>query len=118
MKISNIKYIALGIIAAALSFQACSDDEHYDVVGNPNNLVYFKTMGDAVTTCTVTHTPVGDFGEVNAKFSVAIQRAASRDTKVTRSSMTIILSTTPSIRQCPKVLSTLRNSLSLLPRTQ
>lgn len=83
MKISNIKYIALGIIAAALSFQACSDDEHYDMVGNPNNLVYFKSMGDATTTCTVTHTPVGDFGEVSAKFSVAIQRAASRDTKVT-----------------------------------
>ena len=83
MKISNIKYIALGIIAAVLSFQACSDDEHYDVVGNPNNLVYFKSMGDATATCTVTHTPVGEFGEVNAKFSVAIQRAASRDTKVT-----------------------------------
>ena len=83
MKFSRIKYMALAVMAAALCFQSCSDDEHYDVVGNPNNLVYFKTVGGPVATCTVTHTPVGDFGEVKASFNVAIQRSNSSTTKVT-----------------------------------
>lgn len=83
MKLSRIKYMAMAVVAAALCLQSCSDDEHYDVVGNPNNLVYFKTVGDPVATCTVTHTPVGDFGEVKASFNVAIQHANSSDTKVT-----------------------------------
>lgn len=83
MKLSRIKYMAMAVVAAALCLQSCSDDEHYDVVGNPNNLVYFKTVGDPVATCGVTHTPVGDFGEVKASFDVAIQHANSSDTRVT-----------------------------------
>ncbi len=84
MKISNInRYLAPCLLLGALFLQACSNDDTYDVVGNPNNLVYFKTTGDATTTCTVTHTPVGEFGEVKAEFNVAIQRATSSNTTVT-----------------------------------
>lgn len=84
MKILNInRYLAPGMLLVALLFQACSSDETYDVVGNPDNLVYFRTIGDAVTTCTVTHTPAGEFGEVKASFNVAIQRAANCNTTVT-----------------------------------
>ena len=83
MKIT-IKYAVLSLLAVAgITMTSCSDDERYDVVGNPNNLVYFKANADNTFTGTVAHTPVGDFGGVSAKFPVCIQRAASCDTKVT-----------------------------------
>lgn len=71
---------------------ACSDDENYDVKGNPDNLVYFKANAENTFTGTVTHTPVGDFGEVKAAFPVRILRPASRDTKVTASIDTTLIS--------------------------
>ena len=83
MKI-NIKYAALSLLAVAgITMTSCSDDESYDVYGNPNNLVYFQANADNTFTGTVAHTPVGDFGGVDAKFPVRILRAASCDTKVT-----------------------------------
>lgn len=83
MKI-NIKYAALSLLAVAgITMTSCSDDESYDVYGNPNNLVYFQANADNTFTGTVAHTPVGDFGGVDAKFPVRILRPASCDTKVT-----------------------------------
>ena len=83
MKI-NIKYAALSLLAVAgITMASCSDDESYDVYGNPQNLVYFKANADNTFTGTVAHTPVGDFGGVDAKFPVRILRPASCDTKVT-----------------------------------
>lgn len=38
-----IKSAALGVLAVAgITMTSCSSDTVYDVVGNPNNLVYFK----------------------------------------------------------------------------
>ena len=65
-----------------LLLSSCSDDEHYDVVGNPNNLVYFKANADNTFQGMVIHTPVGDFGDINAKFPVRIQRPARQETHV------------------------------------
>ena len=66
MKI-NIKYAALSLLAVAgITMASCSDDESYDVYGNPQNLVYFKANADNTFTGTVAHTPVGDFGGVDA----------------------------------------------------
>lgn len=80
----NIKYAVLSLLAVAgITLTSCSSDEVYDVVGNPNNLIYFKANADNTFTGTVAHTPVGDFGSLNAKFPVLIQRAVSQDTKVT-----------------------------------
>lgn len=83
MKI-NMKYALLGLLAVAgMTMTSCSDDETYDVVGNPNNLIYFKANATNTFTGVVTHTPAGDFGSLTAKFPVRVQRAVSKDTKVT-----------------------------------
>ncbi|MCR5131636.1 MAG: DUF1735 domain-containing protein [Prevotella sp.] len=68
---------------AALTLTSCSDDEKYDVVGNPNNLVYFKANAENTFTGMIIHTPVGDFGDIAAKFPVRILRPATQDTHVT-----------------------------------
>lgn len=80
----NIKYAVLGLMAVAgMTLTSCSSDETYDVVGNPDNLIYFKANADNMFTGTVSHTPVGDYGDLSAKFPVMIQRAVTKDTKVT-----------------------------------
>lgn len=45
---------------------SCSDDEHYDFPGDPDNKVYIKTGG--TTEFTITHTPVSD--ATNFEFEV------------------------------------------------
>ena len=82
MKI-NIKYAVLSLLAVAgITMTSCSSDDRYDIVGNPNNLVYFMTRSNNTFTGTVAHTPVGDFGSVNAEFEVKVQRAISQDADV------------------------------------
>lgn len=82
-KTMNIfRAMALAVIATA-AFTACSDDETYDVMGNPDNLVYFKANADNTFRGTVVHTPVGHFGALKAVFPVRIQRPAAHDTRVT-----------------------------------
>ena len=70
------------LLLASSLFVACSDDEQYDVVGNPDNLVYFKANADNTFHGMVIHTPVGDFGDINAKFPVRILRPARQNTQV------------------------------------
>lgn len=82
MKI-NIKYAVLSLLAVAgVTMTSCSSDEHFDVVGNPNNLVYFKTNTGNVFTGTIAHTPVGDFGSLDASFTVKLQRAVETSATV------------------------------------
>jgi len=79
-----LKHFVYSLVAiAALTLTSCSDDEKYDVVGNPDNLVYFKANAENTFTGMVIHTPVGDFGDISAKFPVRILRPATRDTHVT-----------------------------------
>lgn len=88
MKI-NTYILGLLAVAGLFSFQSC-DDESYDVVGNPDNLIYFPPKGQfnntsaAVETFTVVSTPVGYFGdEVYAKFGVSATRPMDGSATVT-----------------------------------
>lgn len=74
---------ACSLLLTSSLLTSCSDDEKYDIVGNPNNLVYFKANAENTFKGTVIHTPVGDFGDIAAKFPVRILRPANRDTRVT-----------------------------------
>ena len=82
MKVIKIKYIIFGLCAIVFSLSSCSSDKDYDVKGNPDNLVYFKANANNTLNCSVIHTPVGDFGDVDAKFAVKIQRPASLNTTI------------------------------------
>lgn len=78
-----IKSAALSVLAVAgITMASCSSDTVYDVVGNPNNLVYFKANANNTFTGTVAHTPVGDFGSLKGEFPVKVQRAPSQNCKV------------------------------------
>lgn len=88
MKI-NKYFLGLLTVAGLFSFQSC-DDESYDVVGNPDNLIYFPSKGQldnvsaAVETFTVVSTPVGYFGdEIYAKFGVSATRPMDGTATVT-----------------------------------
>ena len=74
--------LLFSLCLSVLLFASCSDDEQYDVVGNPNNLVYFKANAENTFQGMVVHTPVGDFGDINAKFPVHILRPARQNTQV------------------------------------
>ncbi|MCH4147693.1 MAG: DUF1735 domain-containing protein [Prevotella sp.] len=79
----NIKYILMILLGlTTIAFTSCSDSETYDVCGNPNNLVYLSANSTNTFNCAVVHTPVGDFGDIDAKFPVKIQRAATANTEV------------------------------------
>ncbi|MCI1779490.1 MAG: DUF1735 domain-containing protein [Bacteroidales bacterium] len=75
MKTINFKYIVPCLFAVAFLFSSCSDKD--------NNLVYFKANVNNTLESMVTHTPIGDFGTVNAKFPVRIQRPAASSLTVT-----------------------------------
>ena len=75
-------WLLLLLAPCSLLLTSCSDDEQYDVVGNPDNLVYFKANADNTFHGMVIHTPVGDFGDINAKFPVRILRPARQNTQV------------------------------------
>ena len=61
-------FLGMALIAGALVFTAC-DEETYDIVGNPNNLIYIRS-GAALPTYEVQQTPVGTFGAFVAEFTV------------------------------------------------
>ena len=100
MKKINLRYIVLSVIAVtALSLQSCSNNDSYDVVGNPNNLFYIKANSSSSVSSpntlayTVTHTPVGDFGEFSAKFPVRCLRPSSGNAIVKAEIDTSLIST-------------------------
>ena len=82
IKIFQKAWLLLLLAPCSLLLTSCSDDEQYDVVGNPDNLVYFKANADNTFHGMVIHTPVGDFGDINAKFPVRILRPARQNTQV------------------------------------
>lgn len=83
MKKNFFKCLAYSLTAAiALTFGACSSDEHFNVTGNPDNLVYLHLSGDNIRSFKVIHTPVSHIGAFDAKFPVNILRAAGTPTTV------------------------------------
>lgn len=82
----NIKYnfLVLSFIAfTGLFMSSCSNDESFDVKGNPDNLIYLKANEDNTFSGVVCHTPIGDFDNLNAAFPILVQRAVTKDTKIT-----------------------------------
>lgn len=79
------KYImaSLSVAMLAFGFASCSDDETYDVVGNPDNLVYFGAGNDNTKSVDVIKTPSGAIEDVNVKLPVKILRQATSDVSVT-----------------------------------
>lgn len=79
------KYIITGLYAAALAFgfASCSDDETYDVVGNPDNLVYFGAGNDNTKSIDVIKTPSGALEDMDVKLPVKILRQTTSDVSVT-----------------------------------
>jgi len=70
------KYIMASLSAAVLAFgfASCSDDDQYDVVGNPDNLVYFGAGNNNIKEVDVVNTPIGALEEVSVKFPIKILR--------------------------------------------
>ena len=62
---------------------ACSDDEKYDVYGNPDNLIYFS-MSDISNprTFSIAKTPVGNFGGFTTQYPVFCTRMMSKESTV------------------------------------
>lgn len=52
------KLLGLLLLLTGSLLTACSDDEHYDFPGDPDNKVYIKAIGSSEFT--ITHTPVSD----------------------------------------------------------
>lgn len=68
---SIMKKILFGfaLLMTAVGFTACSEEETYDVVGNPNNLIYIRD-GASLPVYEVQLTPVGTFGAFTAEMTV------------------------------------------------
>lgn len=79
------KYIltTLSVAMLALGFASCSDDETYDVVGNPDNLVYFSAGTNNTKEVEVIKTPNGAYQDMDVKFPVKILRQTTSDVSVT-----------------------------------
>lgn len=81
--------LACLIVMAITSLLSCSDNESYDVTGNPINKIFINTQQWApidsplnAFSFTVVHTPVDDFGEVVAKFPVRSTRPVDRSVSI------------------------------------
>ena len=84
MKNNIVKYFSFCMLAvAALSFSSCSSDESYDVVGNPNNLVYLDLRGPKTYESKLLSTPVGIFGMAGAFIPVHAQHQTTGLASVT-----------------------------------
>ena len=69
------KYIlATMAIACTMAMSSCSDDEKYDVYGNPNNLVYANDCSGAFK---LVQTPAGAFGSLECSIPVKCNQKAS-----------------------------------------
>ena len=81
--------IACLAVIATFSFQSCSDEETYDVIGNPINKIYINThewspvnAQKNLFSFSIVHTPVGDFGDILAKFPIRSTRPMSSSVTV------------------------------------
>lgn len=91
MKLSyKFSYLRVCLIALATSsLFSCSKDESFDVTGDPQNKIFINTQQWAPINApqnafsfAVVHTPIGDFGDVAAKFPVRATRPVSGATTV------------------------------------
>lgn len=89
MLIMKLKHYLLAslAIAGALCMSSCNDDDTYDVVGNPNNIVYMKLTQDANTfNYNLLHTPIGPkmtSAPDSIEVYVSCTKKSDKDIKVT-----------------------------------
>lgn len=91
MKYFKIKNIAVSLtVLGMLAFYACSDDDSYDVTGNPDNLAYIKVNGETSDKApknqlsfNAVQTPIGNFNDVDVKFPIWVTKQANDVTVTT-----------------------------------
>lgn len=91
MKTSKI-YLFGAMMLGAAALAACSDDEKYDVTGDPGNLVYVDQGASNVTECTLYRTPAGNYGDLEARLSARLQYTVSDSVTVTAVADTSLVS--------------------------
>lgn len=79
MKIKHYILASLAI-ASAMSITSCNDNDDYDVVGNPNNLVF---TDDYSTTSSVVQIPGATIAGLDIKIPAKCNKMATSDIKVT-----------------------------------
>jgi hypothetical protein len=86
MKMNIFKCLTFGLFAvSSLFFVSCDrgvEDGDIVIDGSSQNLIYFSVNSANTLSYAVVHTPVGDFGNFEAKFPVKIQRATTQATTV------------------------------------
>lgn len=71
----NKLFFPMTLLATAMAFTACSEEDYItEVKGNPNNLVYL-VQGPTVNTYNVQATPVGLYGDFNVQIPVRTTKA-------------------------------------------
>ncbi len=91
MKTSKI-YLFGAMMLGAATLAACSDDEKYDVTGDPGNLVYVDQGASNVTECTLYRTPAGNYGDLEAQLSARLQYTVADSVTVTAVADTTLVS--------------------------
>ncbi len=91
MKTSKI-YLFGAMMLGAAALAACSDDEKYDVTGDPGNLVYVDQGASNVTECTLYRTPAGNYGDLEAQLSARLQYTVADSVTVTAVADTTLVS--------------------------
>ncbi len=82
MKTSKI-YLFGAMMLGAAALAACTDDEKYDVTGDPGNLVYVDQGTGNITECTLYRTPAGNYGDLETSLSARLQYTVSDSVTVT-----------------------------------
>ncbi len=91
MKTSKI-YLFGAMMLGAAALAACSDDEKYDVTGDPGNLVYVDQGASNVTECTLYRTPAGNYGDLETQLSARLQYTVADSVTVTAVADTTLVS--------------------------
>lgn len=76
MKINQLYMVCGVLLLGAATLAGCSNEERYDVDGDSANRVFFNPAAAEVSTFTIYHTPVGEFGAVEAGYPIRLQYAS------------------------------------------
>lgn len=84
------KFVAMHLLLAVVLFQACDNDESYDVTGDSTNFLYLRDSSQQFAdkprnsyVFTITRTPVGEEGdEIMVKIPVRVNLPLSKDVSV------------------------------------
>jgi hypothetical protein len=94
MKIKNILMVCGALFFGTVALTSCSNnDDNYDIDGDANNLIYVDQTLSKTTTCTIYHTPVGEFGEVQADINAKLQYSTQDSINVSAVVDTTLIST-------------------------